>query len=331
MDIINRYVYAVTRSLPEKQREDIEKELRTLIDDMVEELEEADSYESKVKRVLLNLGDPEKLADNYRESKRYLIGPENYEKYMTILKIVLGSVFIGISVAVILESVFHKPQNIIGIFTSYFATLFSALLQGFAWTTVGFAIAERTTSNEKSYKMQKNEWTLSDLPEVPVKKAMISPAESIVSILFSTIFMVILYFSPELFAAYISNPNGIAVIPVFSLEILMGYRILFIVMFILSVLKEVVKLISRRWTVKLAIIVTVLEVVTTVLMLIVFTNRKVWNPNFVSEIIKYTNFSFDFSSLWPQITTAFIVITVIACILEISTALYKGVKYSIAK
>ncbi|HOV26477.1 MAG TPA: hypothetical protein PK566_09005 [Pseudobacteroides sp.] len=82
MDLINRYVYAVTKSLPEKQREDIEKELRTLIDDMIEENDEPVSYEKKVEKVLLELGDPEKLADNYRGSKRYFIGPKFYEKYL---------------------------------------------------------------------------------------------------------------------------------------------------------------------------------------------------------------------------------------------------------
>lgn len=37
MELIDRYIYAVTKKLPQKQREDIEKELRTLIDDMLEE------------------------------------------------------------------------------------------------------------------------------------------------------------------------------------------------------------------------------------------------------------------------------------------------------
>lgn len=337
MDIINRYVYAVTRNLPEKQREDIEKELKTLIDDMIEELEESESYESKVKKVLLELGDPEVLADNYRGSKRYLIGPKNYDKYITILKIVLGAVFIGISIGVIVGSIFNNTDlqssnitsNIVDIFSNYLGALFSALLQGFAWTTVAFAIAERNSANDTGIRLQKDKWTLSELPIIPEKKAIISPIESVVAILFSTIFMAILYFSPELFAAYIRNPNGISIIPVFNLEILMGYKIFFVIIFILSILKEVLKLISRRWTLKLAVSFTFLSVISTILMLIVFTNPGVWNPDFAGEIIKHTNLSADFSNLWSGLTISFIII--IACILEVSTALYKGVKYNVTK
>jgi hypothetical protein len=36
MEMIDRYVYAVTKRLPEKQREDVSDELRGLIEDMLE-------------------------------------------------------------------------------------------------------------------------------------------------------------------------------------------------------------------------------------------------------------------------------------------------------
>ena len=37
MDLINRYIYAVTQKSPESQRADIEKELHGLIEDMLED------------------------------------------------------------------------------------------------------------------------------------------------------------------------------------------------------------------------------------------------------------------------------------------------------
>lgn len=37
MEMMERYIYAVTRKLPQSQREDIGKELRGLIEDMLEE------------------------------------------------------------------------------------------------------------------------------------------------------------------------------------------------------------------------------------------------------------------------------------------------------
>ena len=35
MEMVERYIYAVTKKLPEKQRSDIEQELRSLIEDML--------------------------------------------------------------------------------------------------------------------------------------------------------------------------------------------------------------------------------------------------------------------------------------------------------
>ena len=164
MDLINRYVYAVIRSLPEKQRADIEKELRTLIDDMIEEYDEPVSYEKKVEKVLLELGDPEKLADNYRGSKRYLIGPQFYEKYMLILKIVLIAVFAGVTIATIAEGFFVKDKNVLDTVKDYLSALFSGVLQVFAWTTIAFMIAERNYMNTDKSKIEKdfmenNKWS----------------------------------------------------------------------------------------------------------------------------------------------------------------------------
>ncbi|MGB7605337.1 MAG: hypothetical protein WBL93_07645 [Lutisporaceae bacterium] len=332
MDLVNRYVYAVTKRLSEKQREDIEKELRTLIDDMLEQYEASEAYEIKVQKVLLDLGDPEIMANNYRSTKSYLIGPQNFDNYILILKIVMGAVFLGISISVVVGSIFASQLDIVGIFTDYLGTLTSALLQGFAWVTIIFAVAEYKGVDMKGSNLKGEKWSLSELPLIPEKKAAISPWESIVSILFSAIFMTIFYFAPQLFAAYITNDiNGTTIIPIFNLDILNTYRTLFVVIFIFSVLKEALKLISGRWTLKLSVVVTVLSIATTVLMVMVFTNPAIWNPNFSVEIMQHLNLSMDFNNIWIHLTSGFIFIMVAACIIDVSTALYKGVKYNISK
>ena len=57
--LIDRYIYDVVRRLPKDQREDIELELRALIDDMLGGAAE----ESEVAGVLQNLGKPADLAE----------------------------------------------------------------------------------------------------------------------------------------------------------------------------------------------------------------------------------------------------------------------------
>ncbi|HEY9059102.1 MAG TPA: hypothetical protein VIO64_01170 [Pseudobacteroides sp.] len=336
MDLINRYVYAVTRSLPEKQRADIEKELKALIGDMVEENDEDVSYESKVKNVLIELGDPEILADNYRGSKRYLIGPQYYEKYILILKIVLIAVFAGVTMAIMAQSFFTKEQSGLDIIKNYLSALFSAGLQAFAWTTGAFIIAERSQmnmekGNTEKDSLEKGKWSPSQLPVIPEKKAVIPVHEPVISIIFSTIFLVLLYSTPQVFAAYFELESGRIVIPVFNQEAMQGVRVILVSILLLHILKEILKLYTRRWTLKLSVVVTVLGVVSTILALSIFTNPDIWNPDFSSAIVKHMKLTFDFNELWDKFKTGFIAVIIVVGIADAITTLYKGVRYNVMK
>ena len=95
MDIIDRYVHAVVKRLPEKSRAEVERELRANIEDML-----PDSYEeADVHKALLSLGNPAALAEQYRETKRFLISPELYGTYIYVLKIVSIIAALAIPVA----------------------------------------------------------------------------------------------------------------------------------------------------------------------------------------------------------------------------------------
>lgn len=221
-NLIDRYVYAVIKELPSKQRGDIEKELRSLIGDMVEEYQGEVSYEKKVEKVLLDLGDPKVLADNYRGSKKYLIGPESYDTYIFVLKAVALALFLAITIANVIGGVFLPTQNpiegFIEGFGEYFSSLFSALAQGFVWVTLIFAIAERRGVKLRD-KSEDSEWSLSKLSEIPQKESLISRWESVFSIIFLTVFVCVVWFSPQLLGAY-TFKEGVedSLIPMFNLE-----------------------------------------------------------------------------------------------------------------
>lgn len=333
MDLVNRYIYAVTKGLPQKQRGDIEKELKTLIEDMLEQYEGNEPYEAKAEKVLMSLGDPSVLGENYRESKRYLIGLQNFDNYLLLLKIVLGSVFLGVSIAVGVGSIFSDQQNAAGIFTDYLATLFSAILQGFAWVTVIFAVAEYKGVNLTANGVKKETaWSISELPVIPEKKVVISPVESIFSILITTLFMIILYISPQIFAVYISGDiSGKVVIPIFDIVVLKGYRWLLAGILILGITKEVVKLISGRWTLKTSVTYSILSVASTVIALILFSDSHIWNQSFSAELLKYMDFNIGFINNLGYTNAGIIIIIAASGILDVGTALYKGIKYNIIK
>jgi len=90
--LIDAYVACVGESLPEKDRADIEAEISSLLQDMVESRADAENREpddEMVCAVLKEFGEPEKVAASYREP-HYLIGPRLFPPFQMVLKIVLA-------------------------------------------------------------------------------------------------------------------------------------------------------------------------------------------------------------------------------------------------
>lgn len=83
MEMVDRYIYAVIQRLPQPQREDIAEELRSLIEDMLEERVHGRGITNKdEEEVLMELGNPKHLAQKYRGGKRYLISPEYFLSHL---------------------------------------------------------------------------------------------------------------------------------------------------------------------------------------------------------------------------------------------------------
>lgn len=135
MEMIERYIYAVTQKLPQSQRADIAKELRSLIQDMLDERVDNREVNNKdVEEVLQNLGSPKQLAQKYRGSKKYLIGPEFYDSFILILKITLISVAAGMSIVFAIQIILD-PIAILDHFVNYIVSLVTVIPQAIGWVT----------------------------------------------------------------------------------------------------------------------------------------------------------------------------------------------------
>ncbi|MDD5018752.1 MAG: hypothetical protein PHO15_11730, partial [Eubacteriales bacterium] len=246
-DIIDRYVYDVTRRLKPAQRDDIEKELRTLIDDMLADRTGGVAPAiNDVEAVLRELGRPSELAAKYRGEKRYLIGPESFGLYTFVLKIVLAAAAFGIALALIIGYVVTPPQNAFEAIGQFFMSVLSALVQAFAWITIVFALIERYAKKDAMKKEW--EWNPGDLPPVPAGKETIKKGEPIVGIIFHVIALIIFNAAPWVIGAYVFT-GGETIIPVFDLDVLYSMLILIDVMICLGILKEAAKLIFGRYNI----------------------------------------------------------------------------------
>ncbi|MFO8068628.1 MAG: hypothetical protein R6U02_01425 [Alkalibacterium sp.] len=317
--MIDKYIYAVTRELPEKSRKEVASELRALIDDMMHEKDDTLTEEEKIDRVLRELGNPRELADRYRGKERYLIGPKYFYKYLFVMKIVVISVIIGISVATVVGALF-SIDSLTELFGNYLISLFSAVLQGAAWVTAIFALFEYY---EVSIENGTDEvmWEPSQLSALPEKKAFISRGESIFSIVISTIFLLLFFLLYERIGIYYRTGSEVSFIPLFNTEQVNPFRLFVFVIFTINIVVELIKIIKGKWTTKNAMIITVLNVISAALFIHVIYNLDIWNSGFVQQFEQYVPISFERALL---LTT---VVIIIVTIVESISALYKGYKY----
>ncbi len=308
-EYIDRYVYVVTQKLPEQQRADIEKELRGLILDMLDErAQEGEWTKEQVQEVLLELGDPSAMADQYRGYKRYLISPEMFSLYWMVLKIVLISIGIGMTVVFVIDSIINSGE-VIDQFIDYLARIISALVQGFAWVTISFAIIEYVGLNAEKLGIQQlgKPWQPSMLETIPDPSVRIKKSDPIASIIFNILFLVILINSIDLLAFYMNGTaDGFTRVPFLDAEGFRSYLPLILVMATLVILADILKLVIGRWTVKLAVICISVNVIGFILALIVFSDPSIWNASFMSELTQQitANKGEDFLDIIDQIWTA---------------------------
>lgn len=324
MEIIDRYIYAVTKRLPLNQREDLEQELRSLIDDMLSEYENKD--QKAVEDVLMELGSPTELANKYRENKRYLISPESFDNYLAVLKIVMSAVFFVLTVAFFVGTVFSNDKDIFSTPINYIGSLFDALLQAAAWVTLIFFIID----NKGYRKDNVVAFKLSDLPKRPINNAKISRASCIVGLTFSTIFYMIMLVAPELFSAYLSSSGQeFSLVPIFDLAVVKSYSVIFIALFALTLIKEVLKFIAGNWTISLASVVIIISIGSLILTLSFFNNPEIWNSNFITELAPQWKGDVKVTDTWKHGTTwAIPRIIILGTIIDGISTLVNGIKGS---
>lgn len=303
MNLIDRYVYVVTEHLPEKNREDVSRELRGNIEDMLPE----NPTESDIRKVLLELGNPKKLASEYIQSKRYLIGPSLYDSYISILKLVTGIVVIVFASIALLDGIFSSSSSdsifevSIKVFVSILVAIIEGLIQAGVWVTLVFAILERTGVNESEMPYVKKEWSLDDLPKLPVSdKRKISSGETIFSIFFTILFTALLYFRPQFIGMYRKDHNGFTqVTTLFNIERLHSYFIIIFIFAIIQLSIFIWKFISKRWTMQLAVANAAFNIAFCILTIVMLRDNSLFNAEFLPQIANYATVSITLlESIW---------------------------------
>ncbi len=284
MELIKRYVYAVTRELPASQRPELEREINGLISDMLEARGVAGTpAEADVKAVLTELGDPKALADQYRGHGRYLIGPDYFHQYLSILKIVLMAVILSMGVVFLIEIINHaKP--IVEQIGDLISSIFEAALQGFAWVTLTFVAIEYYS--EKKGKPDTGEtWQLKDLPELPDASLAVGRVGTAIEIIISFIILALVATSMNYFGVWsLHDSGGTTITPFFNMSVFNTYLPYVLAFLGFGILKDILVFIQGRWTLTLVLLDIAESVIGLVLTFIILTNPAIWNPDFLAGL-----------------------------------------------
>ncbi|MEU8812957.1 permease prefix domain 1-containing protein [Actinoplanes sp. NPDC048796] len=162
--LVDRYVYTALRRIPEQQRADIDRELRASIDDAVDaRVESGEPRDAAVESTLLELGDPDKLADSYADRRNFLIGPELYGVWRRFMLMLFSTVLPIVVVATSIGRVFDDNPDVGAIIGNAIGTALTVAVHLAFWTTATFAVIERTGLGRED--LRGAPWTLKDLPK----------------------------------------------------------------------------------------------------------------------------------------------------------------------
>lgn len=328
LNLIEVYIYEVTRRLPEKTRKDIALELKSTIEDML-----PDNYsEEDIKHVLAKLGSPEKLASSYKDKPNYLIGPQIYDTYMSTMKLVIPWA-IGITLLVhFIDSifVFNSDEALLPAITTFLITtisnIISVVLQVLFWITLSFIIVERTGGLKVKIMP---EWTPEDLNHVRIiPKEKDIPFTEILLSLIGTAFLAVVYFNADRLAGiYQTTENGklTFIMPIFNQETLLAFWPIIIALLIIQIAFIIYKWKLRKWTIPLAIVNLIVTVISTITVIVMAKTPNLLNVEIFSYFADVLNMStLKITVLSNKIIMISIIILVITNIFDIYNSFRKA-------
>lgn len=324
-DLMERYVYAVTRKLPKKNREDIENELRGLIEDMLQgRCGELSSTEQDLRVVLAELGTPSELAEKYDpDGKKALIGPPYYSSYMLILKIVAPCVLGGITLASVLTGILEPSgQPWYLALGQWFAMLVNGCIMGFGIITIIFAIFEW-----RKVKFDSGDDGLSSLPPVPVKNEIIHKWEPIVGMVISVAFVIVFLAAPQIMGIF-SGESG-AMVPIFNVGYLRSRWWIVVLLAIIGIARESVAFVESRYTRRLAYTALAADLSSLALTFLLFASGDILNPAFGPAMYSLLGAEGEFivNIVFASFNVFFLGVISFALLLDMGTTMYKGFKY----
>jgi len=205
MNLIELYVAEVGRRLPLKGRKDIEAELRSTLEDMLDDRARKAGRavdEDLTLELLREYGPPDKVAATYHPNQ-FLIGPRVYPFFIKVLKIVLTVLTIVLLVTLGLQLA-RQPAGpeLAQAVVSGLTGIVSAAIAAFGNIVLVFAILERVLpASEFKFDEEKKSWDPAALRKQAEPES-VKPWEPIAAIVFTAAALVIFNAYPDVIGTF---------------------------------------------------------------------------------------------------------------------------------
>ncbi|MCL2300600.1 MAG: hypothetical protein FWC27_10705 [Firmicutes bacterium] len=326
-ELIDRYIYAVTRRLPPKLRADVEQELRSLISDMLEaRCGAAPPGEKDVRAALTELGAPDKLAAKYSgDEGKALIGGEYFRMYKFVLKLVLPIAAGGVAFASVLSLLLNggpESHTLAGIAAAVLEPVggaFAGLIQAFAAVTFIFAVLERKKVDFGGGNF------LDTLPPMPVRDERVKPWEPIAGMALCAAMALLFLAFPQIMGGWL---DGAGWIPALDVTVMRGFWLPIALWAVLGIGKEALRLAEGRYTKRLAVAASVANPVIAACAAVAFRSGRIMNPLFLARMGEIFGEEALFNTLFAKGHLIFLGIVMFALVLEVVTFWVKARKYN---
>lgn len=206
MNLIDRYVREIGRKLPQKTRADIEQEIRSAVEDMLDDRSKKEGRaadEEMTVSVLKEYGNPETVAASYLP-EQYLIGPQLFPIFWLVTKIVFAvlTTLTVIAMGFALSGAEAAPADFWGDLFKLLGQYFSGMMAAFGNIVLVFALIQRfATGWEFNEKDEDKDWNPRDLPDVE-EADQVSVAGTVAEIVFIVLGLVLFNFYPQYVGIY---------------------------------------------------------------------------------------------------------------------------------
>lgn len=198
MEIIERYLYQVGKHLPANGREDILAEIRSHLEDTLDERTGGKPTEEDAVGLLKETGAPRKMAASYNPHSQYLIGPGLYPLFRMVagitLAATLGAQLLAGIISLWMGTLINAGEFVAGLVTSVPSAL--------GWVVVVFMILQTSGVQPKIDE----DWDPRSLPAFDNKEE-IKRGDQIFGITAGIILLALLIVMPERIGIY-SSPGG---------------------------------------------------------------------------------------------------------------------------